>query len=194
MKRRGRMISEYPKFKKNGDLAELLGIILGDGHIEVFPRTECLYILSNSNNEGFVRRYSDMVRTIFGKAPTCSRLSGSRCIRIRIYQKHISKRLGIPSGVRRDAVTRVPAWILRNKSFVIRYLRGLYEAEGSHSVHVPTGTYKLFFTNSNASLRSIVFELLERLGFHPHISGKNVQLSRKSEVDKCVALIRFRKY
>ncbi len=184
----------YPPFKQNGDLAELIGVVLGDGHIEIFPRTECLYILSNSENTAFVKRYSTIVAAVFGKQPTCSKMSNKKCVRIRIFQKYISKRLGIPAGARKNNIVKIPPWILRNKSFVIRYLRGLYEAEGSVGTHVPTGTYKLFFTNSNASMRKIVFDILLKFGFHPHISGKNVQLSRKQEVERCINLIQFRKY
>ncbi len=194
MKDKGAIVSSYPSFKRDGDLAELLGVILGDGHIEVFPRTECLYILSNSNNKGFIDRYSRLIKNVFGKEPTCSKMSTANCVRIRLYQKNISKRLGIPTGARKNVVSKAPAWVLKNKSFMIRYLRGLYEAEGSMAIHVPTGTYKLFFTNMNESLRSIVFELLVRLGFHPHVWGKNVQLSRKKEMEACINLIGFRKY
>ncbi len=77
---------------------------------------------------------------------------------------------------------------------MIRYLRGLYEAEGSVGIHKPTSTYKLFFTNNNGSLRKIVFDQLIRLGFYPHVSGSDVQLSRKAEVEQCIKLLRFRKY
>ena len=58
MKKMGKIPSDYPSFKKNGDLAELIGVILGDGHIAKFPRTEALTIFSNSNNVGFIKRYS----------------------------------------------------------------------------------------------------------------------------------------
>jgi hypothetical protein len=194
MKRSGVIPASYPSLKKNGDLAELTGVVLGDGHIELFPRTECLYILSNANNLGFVSRYSRIVEKLFGKKPTCTKLSGANCVRIRLYQKFISKRLDIPAGARLRKRFSVPKWILKNKSFVIRYLRGLYEAEGCRCTHAPTYTYKLFFTNSNGSLRSIVFDLLTNLGFHPHVSGEDVQLSRKEEIDRFVRLIRFRKY
>lgn len=186
--------SKYPPLLKNGDLAELIGVILGDGHIEKFPRTECLYILSNIKNLEFVHRYSQLVHKLFGKKPTCSRVSTAKCIRIRLYQKDISKRLSIPFGARLDKTFLVPKWILKNEAFVIRYLRGLYEAEGSVSAHEATSTYKLFFTNRNKSLKSIVLTLLKKLGFHPHVSGDNVQLSRKIEVEEFVRLIQFRKY
>lgn len=194
MKSKGLIPSKYPPLLKSGDLAELIGVILGDGHIEKFPRTECLYILSNLKNLGFVYRYSDLVYKLFGKRPTCSKVSTAKCIRIRLYQKNISKRLGIPVGARLNKVFYVPKWILKNEAFMIRYLRGLYEAEGSVCAHEDTCTYKLFFTNRNKSLRSIVFNLLKKLGFHPHVSGDDVQLSRKIEVEECVRLIQFRKY
>jgi hypothetical protein len=53
----GKIISSYPTFVKNGDLAELIGVTLGDGHICVYPRTEELRIISNANNSGFIKRY-----------------------------------------------------------------------------------------------------------------------------------------
>ena len=102
MRVKGKIKSEYLPFKKDGDLAELVGVVLGDGHIRAYPRTEELSIFSNSNNSGFVHRYSTLVENIFGKKPTTSQHSGVNCIRIRIYQKHISDRLGIPFSPRAD--------------------------------------------------------------------------------------------
>lgn len=58
----------YTEPTKDGDLAELIGVVLDDGHIAAFPRTEELSIFSNKIG----------------------------CIRIRIYQKHIQARLGVP--------------------------------------------------------------------------------------------------
>ncbi len=77
---------------------------------------------------------------------------------------------------------------------MIRYLRGLYEAEGSHSVHLPTCTYKVQFSNRNVSMLENVFILVSRPGFHPHRSKYQIQLSRKEEVFKFLSLIKFRKY
>ena len=67
MRTEGKIKSEYSPFKKDGDLAELIGVILGDGHIRPYPRTEELSIFSNSNNPGFVERYATLVEKIFGK-------------------------------------------------------------------------------------------------------------------------------
>lgn len=194
MKAGGKIKSKYLSFKKDGNLAELIGVILGDGHIRVYPRTEELSIFSNSNNPGFVKRYSMLVEKIFDKKPIANQHSGKNCIRIRIYQKHISDRLGIPFSPRGKLKIPVPVWIFSNKKYIVRYLRGLYEAEGSYSIHLPTYTYKVQFSNRNVSMLKNVFKLVSVLGFHPHKSKNMIQLSKKDEVSKFIKLIKFRKY
>lgn len=201
MKRRGidnfkksRTKISYQEFKKNGDLAELTGVVLGDGHIEKFPRCESLMIFSNRKNKGFIKRYSKLIEKIFNKKPSIQEVKQCSCTRIRIYQKFISRRLGIVSGSKTKVNFRIPRWIAKNEDYVLRYLRGLYEAEGSFSVHKPTYTYKLMFSNKNMSLLDIVYRLLKKLGFHPHWGTNQIQLSRKLEIEKFISLIKFRRY
>lgn len=194
MKILGKIKSTYPEFAKNGDLAELIGMVLGDGHIEKFLRTERLYITSNSEDEELIKRYGKFVKDFFGKDPVFMKVKNSNCVVISLYEKFISKRLGIPHGARKNLDFKLPKWIKKNKKYLIRFLRGLYEAEGSFCVHKPTSTYKLFFANRNNSLLNIVFNSLEELEFHPHKSKYNIQVSRKEEVYKLKNLLEFRKY
>lgn len=195
MKALGKIRSAYPAFVKGGDLAELIGVVLGDGHIRKFPRTEELSVFSNSNNPGFITRYARLIECIFDKKPALTKHHGN-CTRIRLYQKEVQSRLGIPYSPRGKLQITVPRWILKKEKYIVRYLRGLYEAEGSHCVHVPTGTYKLFFSNRNQTMLNNVFRLLKKLGFHPHTSLNNhcIQLSRKQEVYKALELLQFRQY
>jgi DNA-binding transcriptional regulator WhiA len=194
MRKLGKIKSVYPDFDKNGDLAELIGVILGDGHIEVFPRSESLSLFSHSDDHGFVSRYSDLIQKIFKKKPYVAKRKGENCIKISIYENKISSRLNIPSGARGKKEISVPNWILSNTEFIVRYLRGLYEAEGSYCVHKPTRTYKLFFSNRNQSLLKNVFLLVKKLGFNPHMRYCDVQVSRKAEVCALIKLLQFRKY
>jgi len=193
MKRLGKIRSIYPKLKRDGDLAELIGVVLGDGNISVFPRTEAMTIASNAKNKGFIQRYAHLTKKIFSQKPTINKPAGG-CVRIRIYQKYISKRIDIPFGARKDKNIKIPGWILKNKSFLIRYLRGLYEAEGSFCVHKPTCTYKFLFSNRNESLLNNVYRSLVIFGFHPNKSGYKIQVSRKEEVFRIKDLIKFRQY
>ena len=194
MVKEGKINAHYKDFKKNGDLAELIGVVLGDGTITKYPRTEEVRIFSNSNNKGFVSRYEMLVEKIFEKSPSVIKEKNANCIKICLYQKEISKRLGVPIGKRAEAKIVVPGWILGNKKYIVRYLRGLYEAEGSFSVHEKTYTHKFQFSNKNKYMLDNVYKLLVILGFHPHISPTQIQISRKAEVYKAIELLEFRKY
>jgi len=195
MKKIGKIPASYPSFRRNGDLAELIGVVLGDGHIEKFPRTESLTILSNGENKGFIRHYSNLVGKLFNKNPYQGwHGGGSNCIRIRIYQKNISKRLGIPCGNKSALKVNIPEWIIKNKGYLKRYLRGLYEAEGSFCIHKPTYTYKFLFANKNEYLKRNVYGALKILGFNPHEGKYQIQISRKEEVYRAKKLIKFREY
>ena len=90
---------------------------------------------------------------------------------VTIYEKHISSRLGIIAGSRADYRYLLPEWIEIDKEYVIRFLRGLYEAEGTIANHPGTYTHKFIFTNKNEHLLNLVFRLVQELGFHPHISA-----------------------
>ncbi len=193
-KKKGKFKSVYKALPEGGDLAELIGVILGDGHIQKFPRTERLLIFSNANNPGFVKRYADIVERLFEKKPYVYKQTSKNCIRISLYEKHISQRLKIPTGARGKLYFSVPRWVMRDKTYVKRYLRGLYEAEGSLSFHSATYTHKFIFSNRNVSLLKNVERLLKVLGFSPHSNKESVQLSRKDEVKKAAQLLRFRVY
>lgn len=193
-RKKGLIKSVYKPLVRNGDLAELIGVVLGDGHIARFPRTERLMIFSNSNNKGFIKRYAQLVETVFGKKPYVSKVTYSNCVRISIYEKMISSRLGVPTGARQKIHFSVPRWILANDQYVVRYLRGLYEAEGSYSVHTPTSTYKFSFANTNQSLLRIVYRLMSQFGFRLSMDPKRVQISKRGHVERAVRDLEFRKY
>lgn len=194
-KKIGVIPGSYPDFKKSKELAEYIGVVLGDGNISEFPRTERIIISCNANNPGFINYYAKLTEKIFNKRPTVSRILDKNSVRISLYQKNISKRLGIPSGNRGGRDIKMPNWIFRNKVYLIKFLRGLFEAEGSLSVHKKTYTYNFQFSNRNKSLLRITERGLRALGFNPEIR-KNIaiRLRRKKEVKNFRELIKFRVY
>lgn len=186
--------ASYFSIPESAELAELLGVVLGDGYIGAHDRTEVLRIACNYNNPGFIERYSRLVAALFSKTPSVKKRTTSNCVDIVIYQKGIAKRLGLETGAKTHRPFILPVWIVNNRDYQIRFLRGLFETDGCHAIHVPTYTYKLIFSNVNESLLEIVFMLLCGLGFHPTRTVKTIQLSRKLEVEKAVGLLQFRHY
>jgi hypothetical protein len=193
-KEEGLVKNSYDSFIRDENLAELLGVILGDGYIGEHPRTECLRIVSNSNNSGFIKRYERIVTDIFKKKPTVKKRKNSEAVDIVLYEKHIAKRLGLKTGAKTHRPFLLPSWIKNNKQYKIHFLRGLYETDGYVGHHEATYTHKLVFYNVNQSLLKLVFDLVSELGFHPHGSKTCIQVSRKVEVDKLSKLVHFREY
>jgi hypothetical protein len=194
MKEEGKIKSTYSPLIKNGDLAELLGIVLGDGHIHKHIRCESLRIVGDANKMGFVDRSTKLVYSVFKKHPKIAKRKSSNGVNITFYEKNISQRLNIPTGSRAKYEFVLPLWMARNKKYKIRFLRGLYEAEGSLSHSPATYTHKFIFSNANIYLLELVASLVRELGFTISVSTRKAQVSRKQEVQKLADLIQFRHY
>ena len=192
MVEQGVLKTDFSLLNKDEALAELIGVILGDGNISEFPRCERLIISSNSSNEYFIQRYASIVEGVFGKKPSICK-TNTNCIRISLYQKKISERLLIPMGARGKLDNLIPSWVKEEKNFKIACLKGLFEAEGSLSIHLPTYTYNFSFSNLNKDLLNFVKISLEELGFHPEERSNAIRLRRRKEVEEFENLIKFRK-
>jgi len=188
------IIPTYLPLKKDENLAFLLGLILGDGNIQKMSRTECLRIVLGTDKPKLWRYAAKIVESVFDKAPNIYKRPGKNCVNITIYQRYLSKRLEIPSGARRDKPIKLPKWIWNNKTYLKQAIKGLFEAEGSFSIHKKTYTYNLSFSNVNVSLLDEVQGALTWFGFHPERRSDAVRLRKKIETFKFINLIRFRKY
>ena len=93
-------LSSYRKLNKNAFLAELIGIVLGDGCITKLERTESLRVICNSKDREYVKYVSGLIRRVFGKEPNYTKRKIANAIDIRLYQKFISCRMGLPSGIK----------------------------------------------------------------------------------------------
>lgn len=188
----GKIRANYPPFKLSKELAFLIGLILGDGNISKFPRTERLLISLNARYPKLVKYSSFLLKRFFEKKPSVERQGN--CIRIWVYQKNIADRLGIPSGSRRRSNSGIPLWIWDSPAYIIACLKGLFEAEGSLSIHLPTCTYNFAFSNRNQKLLCDVSKSLKLLGFQPEVRKYAIRLRKRKEVTRFKELINFRDY
>lgn len=194
MKQEGKIKNEYPELPENTETAELVGLVLGDGNLYKFARCEQLTISYNSAYPQIIKRGEYLIKKAFGKKPTIRQMESQNCTRMWVYEKRLGERLGIPVGAKRNYILAFPKWILGNKEHLIACLIGLYNAEGSYSIHLPTGTYNLQFSNTNKGLLREVYKALTFLGYNPHLRENKVTLRRKEETEKFANLIKFRYY
>lgn len=190
----GKIPNTQAPLAKNEQLAFLIGMILGDGHIAKFPRCERLRIVLGTDKPLLWEYTARVVQNVFSKQPSVWRRKQAACVEISLYQTRLSDRLSIPSGDRRNLAVRLPDWIRSDDRHMIACLKGLFEAEGSYSVHAPTYTYNLSFSNRNPSLLDEVERALISLGVHPERRSYAVRLRKKREAAQFIELIRFRSY
>lgn len=197
-RRRARRMGKIPTTEtplvRSEQLAFLIGLTLGDGHIAKFPRSERLRVVLGTDKPLLWQHAVKVIRGIFAKEPWVQRRRQSASVEISLYQTRLSERLGVPTGDRRNFMVRLPAWIRSNRCYLIACLKGLFEAEGSYSVHAPTYTYNLSFSNRNPALLDEVERALRSLGFHPERRSYAVRLRKKHETTRFIELIGFRSY
>lgn len=181
-------------FKRTTDLAFLIGLILGDGNINVMARTQCLRITLGTNRPKLWKYTIWVIENIFNKKPSAYKRNSANCMNITIYQQNLSKRLSIPTGARKNLDIKLPTWVWKDKKMLISAIKGLFEAEGFFSIHKSSYTYNFGFSNVNTPLLNEVEKALKRLGFHPERRINAVRLRKKDEVFVFQRLIRFRKY
>lgn len=186
--------NSFQPFERSETLAFLIGITLGDGHVGKFLRTESLNITLGTDKPDLFQYTAKIVGIVFGKPPALLRRKRENAVDVRIYQKDISRRLGIPVGARDKLTIKLPRWIKEDKSFLLHCLKGLFEAEASLCIHHPTYTYNFSFANRNQSLLDEVKDALTGLGYHPERRRDAVRLRKKREALAFAELIKFRKY
>lgn len=195
--RRKGIIPKRKKFfrpKYSAKLAELVGIILGDGTIS--KDQVKIYLNSKKDLEysNFVISLAnDLFKTKFRK------IKRDKYHVLVIYNSGINLveillSIGLKKGNKVKNQVDVPEWIKRNPSFSQACLRGLMDTDGGvfiHQYHVNKKKYaylNLCFTNRSLPLLKFVYRQLIREGFNPKLitklENKKVWLYNNSEVSE----------
>lgn len=185
---------QYKKFIRDENLAELIGIVLGDGSLEKFPRTERLHIVCNSEQKDYILHIADLIKRKFKKTPRIFNRKIEKATDIYIYQCRISDRLGLPTGNKIENNVGIPLWIKANRNFGITCLKGLFETDGCFVEDKDNYTQIIEFKNNCRRLKEDVYFLLKELGYHPQFGKKYIRLARREEVYNFENLINFRDY
>lgn len=190
--RRNIQASPVVSIPPSADLAELVGITLGDGHLRKYERTEQLCISCNASKQKYVQHTAELLERVVGKAPSIYRSKSENVVRISVYQNGLSGKLQLPHGNKIKNNVGIPGWILENQRHLVRCLKGLFETDGCLSVHKKSYTTAIEFKNECAQLLADVQGALLSLGFAPQRGKNYVRLARKAEVSRFVDLVAFR--
>lgn len=182
------------KLKKNNYLAEFIGVLLGDGNLTAYPRTDAVRIVYNSEECNYINHIAMLIEKIFNKKPTVNKRNKEKATDIVFYKSNLSKKLDIPCGNKIKNKVKIPEWIKRNKVYFVSCLKGLFETDGCFCEDKSNYTCVIEFKNNCRSLLQDAYQMLKRLGHHPQFGKNYVRLARKKEVFEFKNLLTFRNY
>lgn len=191
------------KPRNSSELAELFGIILGDGGIN--SDHQVVITLNKENDKKYIQFVSKLIRKIFGllpaiykyRSPTCKKVVGVTINSTAVVEFLLRKGLKKGSKVRHQI--DAPDWIKNNIEFSKSCLRGLIDTDGGVYYHRHNSHgYRHFniglcFTNMSLPLLNFVENTLSFLRFNPKLSSNktNIYLYRKLEVLNYIQEIGF---
>ena len=178
----------YPQ--ESDQLAEVFGILLGDGNIS--DHQVAVYLNSTTDRE-YIRYVQNLLRTLFETAVSYrERERNTACLVI--SSKNLVEFLlkkGLVIGDKIAQQVDIPAWIFIKEDFQKACVRGLIDTDGSiyyHTHKVKGNWYRnigICFTSHSAPLLMSVHGILLDLGFTAKCgNGTHVYLYRQSEVKR----------
>lgn len=170
------------KPKRSVELAEFIGIMMGDGSISTYQVAVTLHHIDDLEYASFV---ANLIKRLFRETPKIYHSLKYSVNDIVVSRKELVQylhKLGLPIGNKVKQQFDIPEWIKRNEKFSIACLRGLIDTDGSiftHRYRVKGKWYaykKLSFTSASKPLRESVHALLQKFGFHSRITDNDVRL------------------
>jgi len=166
-----------PAYSKN--LAELVGIILGDGSIAKYQITFTFHSKDDKEYSNFVinlvkKLFNVPVGIHYDKRCMAANYTISRSELVNFCIKKLDLKIGNKVKQQVD----VPNWIKQNKQYSNACARGLIDTDGSiftHNYKVNGKMYgykKLSFTNLSKPLITFVYKTMKNIGLNPRISRK----------------------
>lgn len=175
--------------QKSVGLAELFGILLGDGSVTKYFSKIYLNRRADRDYVPFVKK---LAQKIFkGASVTCRTRPGNGTAEIQISARAACDYL---KSIGFDAKKRtIPSWIAQNQAYTKATIRGLFDTEGSVGIKYFRGkngnyVYKqLAVTNKNQGILNFISKNLLALGFKPTMnSNKNIYISNLRDIGRFV--------
>ncbi len=175
---------------KSAELAEFIGILLGDGSVYVNQK-HSVYTIRIASSYADEREYAKyifaLMQSLFGTKPRWSEFK-KRCFYVcldRLEAVNALMLVGVFPGNKKENQARIPSWILENEDYLRACLRGLFDTDGSvyRLSRKDPHLLRISFKSANVALLNDVKQSLQKLDIpcSKPIYG-NVFITRKSAI------------
>lgn len=170
------------------ELAEFMGIMLGDGSLSKFQASIALNTIADKDYVKFVEKLGIK---LFSDKPTISDKKDCHATDVRFSGIKLVEYLirhGLRTGNKVKNQVGVPKWVFKQKQYKIACLRGLMDTDGcvakcTHKYKSRSYVYyNPCFANRSKPLLGFVTNTLRELGLHPSVAGERIWLYNKAEV------------
>lgn len=174
-------------------ISELIGIILGDGHVS-YDLKEHSYLFSIYLNGVDEKEYLDyvkkLIQDIYNKDPfeywerdKPSTSKDAKGVSLTLYGKEIVKDLlglGLKSGNKVKNQVGVPDCVFSSDKYSLKCLKGLIDTDGSVFLNKSRKSIYLSFTNSSLTLVKDFIRLCNKFDIISHFYGPYYRVNKKT--------------
>jgi hypothetical protein len=176
--------------QRTSQLAEFIGILLGDGtiapyHVAVF--------LNSERDRDYICYVSSLIQELFAVEPKVYPHPTRLVTAITVARKSLVTyliSLGLPQGDKIQNGARIPAWLMQDIVLLTACLRGLFDTDGSVYPHTYTRNEKQYtyvkvnFSSASQLLLSDVSFALHALDIQHTVHKKLIAIDSKVAVQK----------
>ncbi|MDP2788761.1 MAG: LAGLIDADG family homing endonuclease [bacterium] len=194
-----KMLDRKPIAKpgKNVELAEFVGIMLGDGGM---TKNQVTISLNRETDADYMIYVNELVSKLFKVTPSFREDKNSLATDIVVSRMDLvdfCKSIGLKVGNKVKQQVDIPGWVKNNKQFLRVCIRGLVDTDGSvfeHKYRVGGKLYrykKIDFSSCSKPLLNSVFMFLKNLELRPRIvkDGKKLRIESIDTVKKYMEVV-----
>jgi len=201
---RGSNLKKFITPKESIELAELFGIMLGDGHLEEYKKgtkVRC-YSITITGHKVYDFQYltkyvAELIKKTLGSMVTTKKVDRNNAVYIKTHGKKMVeffKTMGLSPGNKKENAQRIPKWIMKNNLYLRACLRGLIDTDGSvHLISKQNHNLRICFTSYIPNLLEDVRSSLQRFDILTSkiIKGNQIFITGKESVTKYIEEIGF---
>jgi hypothetical protein len=171
--------------KPSKELAEIIGVILGDGSIYTIPKKSIYQVCVAGNLKDEKKYMINYIKPLFEKVFKIKMNVKQTTNTIYVWKQskdlvYTLNKYGLPAGNKKNKNVKIPVWIMSNNLFLSSCLRGLFDTDGCVYPKNKTNLYPTIWISSTIpSLRFSITKACEKLGFR-------ISKWRKTRNDSCI--------
>jgi len=171
-----------------GNLAYLIGIALGDGNLSnPNGRAVRLRVTCDTKYDQIIQNIISAIKLVLPENKVSITKRKPSCVDISCYSNELEDLLGwrAKGGSKEKQKVSIPDWIMKNKTYSKKCLRGLFETDGS--IYTDRKYLMANFVTIIPTLAENVMAMIGNLGFKPNIQkfkAKNGKIKHTIRISK----------